>query len=112
MSGVAAKLQHNRDKSQGIGKNSNAVAYLNQNYKSLKQSCLQRRRLFEDESFEPLPASLGFNELGPSSYKVRGIKWLRPKVGTAVLTQTFACRFAAFLGFTVCVFKGDTAAMI
>ncbi|XP_019726003.1 calpain-2 catalytic subunit-like [Hippocampus comes] len=79
MSGVAVKLQHNRDKSQGIGKNSNAVPYLNQNYKSLKQSCLQRRRLFEDESFEPLPASLGFNELGPSSYKVRGIKWLRPK---------------------------------
>ncbi|XP_061547087.1 calpain-2 catalytic subunit-like isoform X2 [Phycodurus eques] len=78
MSGIVTKLQHNRDKLQGIGTNSHAVPYLNQDYESLKRSCLERRRLFEDESFEPLPASLGFNDLGPGSYKVRGIKWLRP----------------------------------
>ncbi|XP_077437547.1 calpain-2 catalytic subunit-like isoform X2 [Vanacampus margaritifer] len=78
MSGIVKKLQHNRDKLNGIGTNAQAVPYLNQDYKSLKQSCLERRRLFEDESFEPLPASLGFNELGPGSYKVRGIRWLRP----------------------------------
>ncbi|XP_061141330.1 calpain-2 catalytic subunit-like isoform X2 [Syngnathus typhle] len=78
MSGIVQKLQHNRDKLQGTGTHDKAVPYLNQDYEALKRSCLERGRLFEDESFEPLPASLGFNELGPGSYKVRGIKWLRP----------------------------------
>nr|XP_057914489.1 calpain-2 catalytic subunit-like [Doryrhamphus excisus] len=79
MAGIASKLQHNRDKLHGIGTNDHAVPYLNQDFESLRRSCLERRRLFEDEAFEPLPASLGFDELGPNSYKVRGIKWLRPK---------------------------------
>ncbi|XP_061693474.1 calpain-2 catalytic subunit-like isoform X1 [Syngnathoides biaculeatus] len=79
MSGIVIRVQHNRDKLQGIGTNAHAVPYLNQDYETLKRSCLERGRLFEDESFEPLPASLGFNELGPGSYKVRGIEWLRPK---------------------------------
>ncbi|XP_061914443.1 calpain-2 catalytic subunit-like [Entelurus aequoreus] len=79
MAGIASKLQHTRDKLSGIGTNDHAVPYLNQDFESLRRSCLERRRLFEDEAFEPLPTSLGFNELGPGSYKVRGIEWLRPK---------------------------------
>uniref|UniRef100_A0A8C4DDV0 Calpain-2 catalytic subunit n=1 Tax=Dicentrarchus labrax TaxID=13489 RepID=A0A8C4DDV0_DICLA len=79
MSGIAAKLQHNREKAQGIGSNSHAVKYLNQDYESLRASCLDRGQLFEDDCFEPLPSSLGFNELGPNSHKVRGITWKRPK---------------------------------
>ncbi|XP_068183429.1 calpain-2 catalytic subunit-like [Antennarius striatus] len=79
MSGIAQRLQHNRDKSHGIGTNSHAVRYLNQDYESLKESCLKRRRLFEDESFEALVSSLGYKELGPNSHKVRGITWKRPK---------------------------------
>ncbi|XP_019121761.1 calpain-2 catalytic subunit [Larimichthys crocea] len=78
MSGIAAKLQHNRDKSHGIGSHSQAVKYMNQDFESLRASCLERGRLFEDECFEPLPSSLGFNELGPNSYKVRGVTWKRP----------------------------------
>ncbi|XP_023150417.2 calpain-2 catalytic subunit-like isoform X1 [Amphiprion ocellaris] len=78
MSGIAAKLQHNREKSQGIGTNSHAVKYLNQDFEALRNSCLERGCLFEDDCFEPLPASLGYNELGPDSYKVRGITWKRP----------------------------------
>lgn len=80
MSGIAAKLQHNRDKSRGIGSNSHAVKYLNQDFDSLRRSCLERGQLFEDDCFEALPSSLGFNELGPNSYKVRGITWKRPTV--------------------------------
>nr|XP_046258343.1 calpain-2 catalytic subunit-like [Scatophagus argus] len=78
MSGIAAKLQHNREKSQGVGSNSHAVKYLNQDFESLRRSCLERGQLFEDDCFEPLPSSLGFKELGPNSYKVRGITWKRP----------------------------------
>ncbi|XP_036979794.1 calpain-2 catalytic subunit-like [Acanthopagrus latus] len=78
MSGIAATLQHRRDKAKGIGTNSHAVKYLNQDYEALRASCLESGRLFEDASFEALPSSLGYDELGPNSYKVRGITWKRP----------------------------------
>ncbi|XP_034537827.1 calpain-2 catalytic subunit-like [Notolabrus celidotus] len=78
MSGIAQRLQHNRDKAHGIGTNAHAVKYLNQDYESLKRDCLGRGRLFEDEYFGAEPSSLGFKELGPNSYKVRGVTWRRP----------------------------------
>lgn len=78
MSGIAAKLQHNRDKAHGIGTNCHAVKYLNQDYERLRKDCLDRGRLFEDDCFEAESSSLGFKELGPNSYKVRGITWKRP----------------------------------
>ncbi|XP_007546344.1 calpain-2 catalytic subunit-like isoform X1 [Poecilia formosa] len=78
MSGIAAKLQHFREKSKGIGTNSHALKYLNQDFEELRRSCLERGQLFEDDCFEALPSSLGFNELGPNSYKVRGVTWTRP----------------------------------
>ncbi|KAG7230009.1 hypothetical protein INR49_009729 [Caranx melampygus] len=78
MSGIAAKLQHNRERAHGVGTNSHAEKYLNQDYESLRRSCLERGQLFEDDCFEAEPSSLGFNELGPSSHKVRGVTWKRP----------------------------------
>uniref|UniRef100_A0A3Q3G806 Calpain-2 catalytic subunit n=2 Tax=Kryptolebias marmoratus TaxID=37003 RepID=A0A3Q3G806_KRYMA len=78
MSGIAVKLQHQRAKSRGVGSNSQAVKYLNQDFEELKRSCLERGQLFEDECFEPLVSSLGYKELGPGSYKVRGVTWQRP----------------------------------
>ncbi|XP_029691020.1 calpain-2 catalytic subunit-like isoform X1 [Takifugu rubripes] len=78
MSGIAAKLRHNRDRAQGIGTNDHAQKYLNQDFESLRDDCLERGVLFEDDYFEALPSSLGYDELGPSSYKVRGIAWKRP----------------------------------
>lgn len=80
MSGIAAKLQYHREKSQGVGSNSQAVKYLNQDFEELRRSCLERHQLFEDNCFEPLVTSLGYKELGPGSYKVRGITWKRPTV--------------------------------
>lgn len=88
MSGIAAKLRHNRDKAQGIGTNDHAQKYLNQDFESLRDDCLERGVLFEDDCFEALPSSLGYNELGPSSYKVRGITWKRPMVGTRCCRET------------------------
>ncbi|XP_038144126.1 calpain-2 catalytic subunit-like [Cyprinodon tularosa] len=78
MSGIAATLQHQRNQAQGIGTNSHAVKYLNQDYEVLKQHCLETGQLFQDDTFPALVSSLGFNELGPNSYKVRGVSWKRP----------------------------------
>uniref|UniRef100_UPI003AB09BE3 calpain 2, (m/II) large subunit, like n=2 Tax=Centroberyx gerrardi TaxID=166262 RepID=UPI003AB09BE3 len=78
MSGIAATLQHLREKGQGVGTNSQAVKYLNQDYESLRRNCFQCGQLFQDETFPPLPASLGFKELGANSYKTRGVSWKRP----------------------------------
>ncbi|XP_030008737.1 calpain 2, (m/II) large subunit, like isoform X2 [Sphaeramia orbicularis] len=78
MSGIASKLQHERDRNEGMGSNSQAIKYLNQDYDSLRLRCLEAGRLFQDETFPALPTSLGFNELGPNSYKVRGVTWKRP----------------------------------
>lgn len=89
MSGIAAKLRHDRDRAQGIGTNDHAQRYLNQDYESLRDDCLERGVLFEDDCFEALPSSLGYNELGPSSYKVRGITWKRPTVSARCCRQTF-----------------------
>ncbi|CAN9510006.1 unnamed protein product [Ophioblennius macclurei] len=78
MAGIASTLQHNRETSQGIGTNSHAVKYLNQDFEDLRRCCLQNGRLFQDETFPASFSSLGFNELGASSYKVRGVTWMRP----------------------------------
>ncbi|KAL2083283.1 hypothetical protein ACEWY4_021056 [Coilia grayii] len=78
MSGIASKLQHDREKAQGIGTNSQAVKYLNQDYEALRRNCLESGRLFEDETFEAEPSSLGFKELGAGSSKARGVTWKRP----------------------------------
>uniref|UniRef100_A0A3B4VJT7 Calpain-2 catalytic subunit n=1 Tax=Seriola dumerili TaxID=41447 RepID=A0A3B4VJT7_SERDU len=78
MAGIATTLQHHREKIQGIGSNSRAVKYLNQDYEALRQRCFETGQLFQDETFPALPSSLGFNELGPSSYKTRGVSWRRP----------------------------------
>uniref|UniRef100_A0A3Q3MU35 Calpain 2, (m/II) large subunit, like n=1 Tax=Mastacembelus armatus TaxID=205130 RepID=A0A3Q3MU35_9TELE len=78
MSGIAATLQHHRDQEQGIGTNSQAVKYLNQDYETLWRSCIQSGQLFQDDAFPALPSSLGFNELGPGSFKIRGVSWKRP----------------------------------
>uniref|UniRef100_A0A087YL75 Calpain 2, (m/II) large subunit, like n=1 Tax=Poecilia formosa TaxID=48698 RepID=A0A087YL75_POEFO len=55
---------------------------LNQVYEALKRRCLETGRLFRDDAFPALGASLGFNELGPNSYKVRGVSWRRPMVSS------------------------------
>lgn len=80
MSGIAAKLQHDRTKAQGFGSNSRAVKYLGQDYETLKRLCLEKETLFKDDLFDATVSSLGFDELGPDSYKVDGIEWKRPAV--------------------------------
>lgn len=80
MTGIAETLQHLREKQRGIGTNSQAAKYLNQDYEALRQHCFQSGCLFQDDAFPALPSSLGFDELGPGSYKIRGVSWQRPTV--------------------------------
>lgn len=80
MSGVASTLAKKRALAAGFGTNANAVPYLNQNFAALRAQCLSAGRLFCDPAFPAAPESLGFNELGRSSYKVRGVTWKRPSV--------------------------------
>lgn len=80
MSGIATNLQHLREKNQGLGTNSQAMKYLNQDYEDLRQRCFESGHLFQDDTFPALTSSLGFKELGPGSYKTRGVSWKRPTV--------------------------------
>ncbi|XP_006136645.2 calpain-1 catalytic subunit [Pelodiscus sinensis] len=76
--GVSAQVQKQRAKDLGLGKHENAVKYLGQDFETLRNACLQRGTLFQDDTFPPTASSLGFKELGPNSSKTYGIKWKRP----------------------------------
>ncbi|XP_051977572.1 calpain-2 catalytic subunit-like [Xyrauchen texanus] len=78
MSGIASTLAKNRAKAAGFGTNANATKYLNQNFEALRSQCRSNGTLFLDPTFPAAPESLGFKELGASSYKTRGIVWKRP----------------------------------
>ncbi|XP_041034615.1 calpain-2 catalytic subunit-like [Carcharodon carcharias] len=79
MSGMAARIKKLREQAAGIGSYGQPVKFLNQDYEALRQQCLETGSLFCDESFPACPSSLGFNELGPASYKTRDVEWKRPK---------------------------------
>ncbi|NXN15014.1 CANX protein, partial [Indicator maculatus] len=76
--GMAARLQRDRLRAEGVGQHSNAIKYLNQDYETLKQECLESGTLFRDPQFPAGPSALGFKELGPHSSKTRGVEWKRP----------------------------------
>lgn len=83
MAGIAMKLAKDREAAEGLGSHERAIKYLNQDYETLRNECLEAGALFQDPSFPALPSSLGFKELGPYSSKTRGIEWKRPTVGSA-----------------------------
>ncbi|XP_050565515.1 calpain-2 catalytic subunit [Cygnus atratus] len=78
MAGMAEALAKERAAALGAGRHGHAVPYLGQQFGALRQECLQAGRLFHDPSFPAGPAALGYNELGPGSYKTRGVEWRRP----------------------------------
>ncbi|XP_026166039.1 calpain-2 catalytic subunit-like isoform X2 [Mastacembelus armatus] len=78
MASTADRLARHQDREQGIGTNSCAVKFCQQDYEILHQQCLKSGRLFEDDCFPAEAKSLGFNELGPYSSKTRGVVWKRP----------------------------------
>ncbi|NXK01950.1 CANX protein, partial [Herpetotheres cachinnans] len=76
--GMAARLQRDRLRAEGVGQHDNAIKYLNQDYEALKQECIESGTLFRDPQFPAGPSALGFKELGPHSSKTRGVVWKRP----------------------------------
>lgn len=81
MAGMAAALAKERAAAAGAGRHGQAVPYLGQDFGALRRECLQGGRLFHDPSFPAGPAALGYRELGPNSYKTKGVVWCRPTVG-------------------------------
>nr|XP_057914183.1 calpain-8 [Doryrhamphus excisus] len=80
MTSTAGRLAHQQERKRGIGTKQHAVKFYQQDYHSLRQQCLERGRLFEDERFPAEHKSLGYNQLmGPYSSKARGVVWKRPK---------------------------------
>lgn len=79
MTSIADRFAREQEKEEGLGTNQQAVKYLGQDYETLKQQCVQKGRLFEDDKFPAERKSLGYNELGPYSSKTRDVVWKRPK---------------------------------
>lgn len=75
------RLIRERERRDGEGSLNKPLRFNSQDFSVLRQECLQRKTLFEDDSFPASVESLGFKELGHKSNKVKNIVWKRPKVG-------------------------------
>lgn len=75
------RLIRERERRDGEGSLSKPLRFSGQDYNLLKQEYLQKKTLFEDETFPATVDSLGYKELGHKSNKVKNIIWKRPKVG-------------------------------
>lgn len=80
MAGLAARLCQERAAAEGLGSYRKAISYLGQDYEALRQRCLQTGTLFKDEEFPACPSALGYQDLGPYSFKTQGVVWKRPTV--------------------------------
>uniref|UniRef100_A0A674NP72 Calpain-2 catalytic subunit n=1 Tax=Takifugu rubripes TaxID=31033 RepID=A0A674NP72_TAKRU len=79
MTSRADRLAHQQQKEGGVGTNKRAVKFSGQDYETLWKECLRSGRLFEDDCFPAGSKSLGYEELGPYSFKTREVVWKRPK---------------------------------
>ncbi|TNM99869.1 hypothetical protein fugu_012902 [Takifugu bimaculatus] len=79
MTSRADRLAHQQQKEGGVGTNKCAVKFSGQDYETLRKECLRSGRLFEDDCFPAGSKSLGYEELGPYSFKTREVVWKRPK---------------------------------
>uniref|UniRef100_A0A3B4ZUZ1 Calpain-3 n=1 Tax=Stegastes partitus TaxID=144197 RepID=A0A3B4ZUZ1_9TELE len=73
------RLIRERERRDGEGSLNKPLRFNGQDFSNLRQECLQKKSLFEDDSFPATVESLGFKELGHKSNKVKNIVWKRPK---------------------------------
>ncbi|XP_062864072.1 calpain-3 [Trichomycterus rosablanca] len=73
------RLIRERERKDGEGSVNKPLRFSGQDFNILKQECLQKKTLFEDETFPATVESLGYKELGHKSNKVKNIVWKRPK---------------------------------
>uniref|UniRef100_A0A8C7DE37 Calpain-3 n=1 Tax=Oncorhynchus kisutch TaxID=8019 RepID=A0A8C7DE37_ONCKI len=73
------RLIRERERRDGEGSLSKPLRFSGQDFTALKQECLTKKCLFEDDTFPASVESLGYKELGHKSNKVKNIVWKRPK---------------------------------
>ncbi|XP_076155581.1 calpain-3 isoform X1 [Alosa pseudoharengus] len=73
------RLIRERERRDGEGSLSKPLRFSGQDFTLLKQECIQKKSLFEDDTFPASVESLGYKELGHKSNKVKNIVWKRPK---------------------------------
>ncbi|XP_045561544.1 calpain-3 isoform X1 [Salmo salar] len=73
------RLIRERERRDGEGSLSKPLRFSGQDFAALKQECLTKKCLFEDDTFPASVESLGYKELGHKSNKVKNIVWKRPK---------------------------------
>ncbi|XP_071375678.1 calpain-3 isoform X1 [Centroberyx affinis] len=73
------RLIRERERRDGEGSVNKPLRFSGQDFNTLKQECLQKKSLFEDDTFPATVESLGYKELGHKSNKVKNIVWKRPK---------------------------------
>uniref|UniRef100_A0A674CT75 Calpain-2 catalytic subunit-like n=1 Tax=Salmo trutta TaxID=8032 RepID=A0A674CT75_SALTR len=78
MTSMAGRLAHQQERENGVGTNQQAVKFLQQDYETLLQGCLESGKLFQDPTFPAESKSLGYKDLGKYSSKTRGLMWKRP----------------------------------
>uniref|UniRef100_UPI00358FE25E calpain-1 catalytic subunit-like isoform X2 n=1 Tax=Myxine glutinosa TaxID=7769 RepID=UPI00358FE25E len=76
--GMSQRLARQQFRKSGGGSFDRATPYHNQVFAQLQEECLQQGALFEDIVFPATLNSLGYDELGCGSPKVRGVRWKRP----------------------------------
>ncbi|XP_029586708.1 calpain-1 catalytic subunit isoform X2 [Salmo trutta] len=74
--GVCMSIMQERYKEDGVGSLANAGKHRNQDFKQLKQYCLDRRVRYIDEMFPPDHNSIGEGLLSPDD--MGRVVWLRP----------------------------------
>lgn len=79
------RLIRERERRDGEGSLNKPIRFNSQDYSVLRQECVHRKSLFEDDTFPATVESLGYKELGHKSNKVKNIVWKRPKVGGGTL---------------------------
>uniref|UniRef100_A0A669P389 Calpain 8 n=1 Tax=Phasianus colchicus TaxID=9054 RepID=A0A669P389_PHACC len=92
----ALQLCQERAAAEGLGSCNKALSYLGQDYEALRQKCLQTGTLFKDEEFPACPSALGYQDLGPYSFKTQGIVWKRPT--TLFINKLSHCGSCVFAG--------------
>ncbi|KAG7277087.1 hypothetical protein CRUP_031300 [Coryphaenoides rupestris] len=73
------RLIRERERRDGEGSLGKPLRFSGQDFSALKQDCLHKKALFEDDTFPASVESLGYKELGVKSNKVKNIVWKRPK---------------------------------
>ncbi|RXM98091.1 Calpain-2 catalytic subunit [Acipenser ruthenus] len=74
------RLIRERERKDGEGSLVKPIRFVGQDFSALKEECLRKKTVFEDDYFQATVESLGYKELGPKSTKVKNILWKRPKV--------------------------------